>query len=309
MSPAPSQSSKTPPVKNIKRILDEFYNSFPFEETIPNDPIEFPSMYKKGADVEAAGFISSALSYGRVELFKPVIRRVLSPMGRSPSEFMAELDFKKKGRLFGEARYRFNGPEDIACLVFLTGRAIRRHGSLKKAFMSFFKHSDPDVGSALSGFMAYMRGMETSPVYGRNIKPPGLIQFFPMPSSGGASKRANMFLRWMVRDKDIDFGLWRDIPKNKLVIPLDTHIARVSRCLGLTARKTPKWKTALEITRSLKTLDPEDPVKYDFALCHHGISGVCPGGCEACALRPASFGRQNGLKLKGVIRKPVFPLY
>jgi len=97
----------------------------------------------------------------------------------------------------------------------------------------------------------------------------------------------------MVRDRDIDFGLWKGVPKNKLIIPLDTHIARISRCLGLTFRKTQDWKMAVEITESLKRFDPEDPVKYDFALCHHGISGVCkgvkdPGGCRMCVFGGSS---------------------
>jgi uncharacterized protein (TIGR02757 family) len=90
----------------------------------------------------------------------------------------------------------------------------------------------------------------------------------------------------MVRDRDIDFGIWKGIPKSKLVIPLDTHIARISRCLGFTRRASADWKAAVEITNALKQFDPDDPVKYDFALCHHGISGVCNSrdnpGCKAC---------------------------
>jgi len=126
-------------------------------------------------------------------------------------------------------------------------------------------------------------------VYGRNIHPSGMTQFFPSPAKGSACKRINLFLRWMVRDKDIDFGLWRSIPANRLVIPLDIHIARISRCLGFTKRASADWKAAIEITEALKKLDPADPLKYDFALCHHGISGVCRGrnnpGCRDCALK------------------------
>jgi uncharacterized protein (TIGR02757 family) len=125
--------------------------------------------------------------------------------------------------------------------------------------------------------MEAMRAINTAAVYGRNIKPAGLLQFFPSPAQGSACKRVNLFLRWMIRDRDIDLGIWRDIPKNKLVIPLDTHIARISRCLGFTSRNSQDWKMALEITGALKRFDPEDPLKYDFALCHHGISGVCKG--------------------------------
>ncbi len=86
----------------------------------------------------------------------------------------------------------------------------------------------------------------------------------------------------MIRDRDIDLGVWTAIPKRKLVIPLDTHIARISRCLGLLKRKSQDWKAAVEITEALKKFDPDDPVKYDFALCHHGISGHCRGKSEQC---------------------------
>ncbi len=99
------------------------------------------------------------------------------------------------------------------------------------------------------------------------------------------------FIRWIVRKKDIDLGIWELIPPSKLIIPLDTHIARISRCLGLTDRKSPDWKMAADITESLKKLDPGDPLKYDFALCHQGISGLCKGiksshTCTDCDLLP-----------------------
>jgi uncharacterized protein (TIGR02757 family) len=114
-------------------------------------------------------------------------------------------------------------------------------------------------------------------VYGKNVRPPGLSQFCPLPSKGSACKRFNLFLRWMIRDRDIDLGIWKGVPKNKLIIPLDTHIARISRCLGLTKRRSQDWRTAVEVTGALRRFDPEDPLKYDFALCHHGISGLCRG--------------------------------
>jgi len=123
-------------------------------------------------------------------------------------------------------------------------------------------------------------------IYGKDIHPHGMMHFFPTPAKGSACKRMNLFLRWMVRDRDIDFGIWKGIPKNKLVIPLDTHIARISRCLGFTMRRSADWKAAVEITNALKQFDPDDPVKYDFALCHHGIAGMCAKGdvrlCTGC---------------------------
>ena len=116
----------------------------------------------------------------------------------------------------------------------------------------------------------------------------GLIQFFPSPSKGSACKRMNLFLRWMIRKRDIDFGIWKGIPENKLIIPLDTHIAKISRCLGFTKRRSQDWKMAVEITDALKKLDPDDPLKYDFAMCHYGISGLCGpefNKCDKCIFK------------------------
>jgi uncharacterized protein (TIGR02757 family) len=142
----------------------------------------------------------------------------------------------------------------------------------------------------LTGFLEYIYEIDTSPVYGTDIKPNGLKQLLPSPRKGSACKRMNLFLRWMVRSEDIDFGIWDNIPPNKLVIPLDTHIARISKCLGLTRRASADWKMAEEITGALREFDPEDPLKYDFALCHHGISGLCKGErndntCLECVFR------------------------
>jgi uncharacterized protein (TIGR02757 family) len=179
---------------------------------------------------------------------------------------------------------------------------LKRFSSIEAAFGRAGSYAGPEqqgnpkelplqnIGPGLTGLMAELLSVDTSPVYGEDIKPAGLRQFFPSPASGSACKRANLFLRWMVRDRDIDFGIWQGIPKNKLVIPLDTHIARISRCLGFTERKSQDWKAAVEITESLKKFDPEDPLKYDFALCHHGISGMCGGerrdtGCKDCVFK------------------------
>ena len=118
----------------------------------------------------------------------------------------------------------------------------------------------------------------------------GLDHLLPDPARGGSCKRLLLFLRWMARGPDgVDFGLWK-LPTSRLVIPLDTHIARISRLLGLTTRNDLSWKTAADITASLALLDANDPVKYDFALCHYGMSGVCPAkpvreNCRRCALQ------------------------
>lgn len=282
-----------PLMKNLRKILDRFYKEYPFKEKVQNDPIEFPHRYGGPADIELSAFIASSFAYGRVGLFKNTVEKILSRMGESPYEFLAGFNPKKHGGLFAGIKYRFNENEDILSLLLVLHRIIKKYNSIETAFMSFYRQEDRDIERGLSGLVTEALWTDTSAVYGKNVKPPGLLQFFSSPANGSACKRANLFLRWMVRDRDIDFGLWKEVPKNKLIIPLDTHIARISRCLGLTFRKTQDWKMAVEITESLKRFDPEDPVKYDFALCHHGISGVCkgvkdPGGCRMCVFGGSS---------------------
>jgi uncharacterized protein (TIGR02757 family) len=115
-------------------------------------------------------------------------------------------------------------------------------------------------------------------VYGRVRRHPGVGYFFARPSSGGACKRLNLFLRWMVRHDRVDMGVWCAVRPAQLIIPLDTHVIRVGRCLRLTSYTSPGWRMAADITRSLRALDPEDPVRYDFSLCHIGMMSACGYG-------------------------------
>jgi uncharacterized protein (TIGR02757 family) len=276
-------------MKHLKNTLERFYREFDFDGRLRHDPLEFPRRYSEPEDAETAGFISSCLSYGRVTLFRPVIEQILEPCGRHPAQFLSEFDPKSQGRIFRGIRYRFNREEDIICLLYLTGSVIRKWGSLRELFYSRFSIKEKDTGSAIQGFFEEFLSLDTSRVYGRNIKPKGLLHFFPLPAAGSACKRMNLFLRWMVRRRDIDLGLWKRIPPSRLTIPLDTHITRISRCLGLTERSDSCWKTAREITESLKKFDSRDPLKFDFALCHQGISGACRGRkfrgiCADCIL-------------------------
>lgn len=273
--------------RRIKQLLDRFYAEYDFSARVRHDPIEFSHRYSNPEDIEVSGFIASCLAYGRVDLFKPVIEKILAVMGKSPFAFLIDFNVKKYEALFS-FKYRFNESRDIIALLFIIHELLARHSSLEKAFRRHYSRQDLNTGGALIGFIDEIMSVDTSKVYGRNVQPAGLTQFFPSPQKGSACKRMNLFLRWMVRDRDIDFGTWKGIPKNKLVIPLDTHIARIGRCLGLTGRASPDWKAAVEITEALKAFDPEDPLRYDFALCHHGISGPCDAkksGCGQCVLR------------------------
>lgn len=275
-------------METLTQALDRFYNEYDFQARAAHDPIEFPHKYKNPEDIEISGFIASCLAYGRVGLFKPVIGKILSGMGDSPYDFLMNFDVEKHRKLI-TFKYRFNEASDIICLLFIIHQLLRRHGSLENTFKGHYAAADLNTENGIVGFAGEINSINTSKVYGEDIHPPGLTQFFPSPAKGSACKRINLFLRWMIRDKDIDFGIWKSVPKNKLVIPLDTHIARISKCLGFTKRSASDWKAAVEITEALKNLDNDDPLRYDFALCHYGISGMCKAGdlnkCNECALK------------------------
>ena len=279
-------------MRSLKETLERFYREYNFKDRLKHDPIEFPHRYSDPDDIEIAGFIASSFAYGRIDLFKPVIERILKPGGSHPASFILNFNPKKDGKYFRGISYRFNSEDDILCFIFMLSSALKKWGSLRNLFYHNYDPEDKDIQNALTGFINFFLSLDTSPIYKKNLKPHGLSHFFPSPEKGSACKRLNLFLRWMVRNKDVDLGIWNKIPPSKLIIPLDTHIARISQCLGLTRRKAADWRTAVEITTALREMDPQDPIKYDFALCHHGISGLCKGRgkgdiCSTCVL---SFG-------------------
>lgn len=248
-----------------------------------NDPLELPHRYAAPDDIEIAALLSSALAYGRVDLFKPRLTTLLESLGPHPSHTARTQDRKALLARTRGFSYRMTGPEEIVSLLLGAGRLQTAHGSLGAAFTERFNEAkEPTVQTALGLFIDDLITKKAS----RRLK-----HLLPHPSRGSACKRMNLFLRWMVRGPDgTDFGLWRGIPKTALVIPLDTHVHRISRLLGLTRRTDLSWRTAEEITARLRALDADDPVKFDFALSHHGISGDCPARrderkCSPCQLK------------------------
>ena len=269
----------------LKRALDALYEGYDFRARLRHDPLMFPRRYRRRADREVVAFIAASLAYGRVGLFMPVIQAVLEAMGSHPGQYLEHFDLRAAKKSLKGISYRFQSDRDLVALLYVLSRAIKKFGSLESAFMLNYSEHDADVGPALKGFMRLLRDVDVSAVYGRGASPAGLWQMLPSPHGGSACKRLNLFMRWVVRRADIDLGIWKGVSPGSLVIPLDTHIARVSRCLGLTQRRSSGWATAVEITRSLSALDALDPLKYDFALCHRGISGVCSReGCANCEL-------------------------
>jgi uncharacterized protein (TIGR02757 family) len=257
------------------------------------DPVELPRRHSRPDDQEVAGLVAASLAYGRADVFKPILERVLAAMGPSPARFAEEYARAPDPAAFSWFLYRFNRPADLAALVAAIGEARRAHGSLGARFAALFGEEGGGIGAlrpALARFAAELRASPAArPLLARR-GPRGLLHLLPDPAGAGASKRWNLYLRWMVRGPDaVDLGAWSGVPRSALVVPLDTHVLRIGRCLGLTARRDASWRTAEEITAGLRRLDPEDPVRYDFAICHLGMSGACPARrdparCAACPL-------------------------
>jgi len=275
----------------LQEPLDRLYREFDWAARADLDAIRFPLRYPERADREVVALLASCMAYGRVDLFGPWVDWALARMGESPARFVLGFDPAKHAARFEDFRYRFNRPRDLAAFCLATQRILIRHGSLGAAFCSGFSPGDVHVGPALERFVDAFLTQDLSAVFPRNRLSYGYRHWFPRPSTGGACKRMLLFLRWMVRREAPDFGLWTDIPTAALLIPVDTHIENMARSLGLTRRRSRNWKMTEEITSGLRLLDPADPVKYDFSLCHTRMSGQCLDRrdaivCAPCRLRP-----------------------
>ena len=257
----------------MKEVFETLYDLPVLKTRIKNDPVEFPHLYQDSRDIELAGFIASAFAFGRIDLFKPVIRKILSFSGESLYDYIMNFNPDSDAQRFDDMYYRMCKGKDIACLMLMLREAVRKYGNLKNMFYSCYEDSS-NIKEALQRFTDTLRDIDTTPVYGRDIHPRGLLQLIPSPKNGGPCKRLNMFLRWMIRPDDgIDFGLWNKIPASALIIPVDVHIARICSHMNMTSRKSANWAMAEEITDKFRLISPEDPLKYDFAICHLGITG------------------------------------
>ena len=275
----------------LKPRLEAFLAGADPSDRIRFDPVELPHRYREREDIEVAALLSASLAYGRADLFKPKLEHLFASMGASPAGFVRQLDLARARELLGGFVYRFNVGADLAVLLFGMQAALKTHGGLEALFLEQLGRRST-LHQALSGFTGAIRAganlVEVRRALGRTR---GLDHLLPSPLGPGAAKRLNLFLRWMVRGPDaVDFGLWKRVSPSLLMIPLDTHIGRISRHLGLTSRKDLSWRTAEEITASLRRLDAQDPVRFDFALCHYGMSGACPvrpvrENCKRCPLR------------------------
>jgi uncharacterized protein (TIGR02757 family) len=263
--------------RGLKAALDALYEGFNVADSAA-DPIQIVRRYQRDDDREIVGFIAGALAFGRVASVLQSIERVLAVLGPAPAAWLRRFDVRRDAAAFDGIVHRWTRERDIVALLWLLRQMVDRAGSVEAFFLEGDDRASEDIEEALDSFSARALALDLKAAYGRVPKRAGVCYFFPRPSAGSGCKRLNLFLRWMVRRDALDLGVWRGVAPARLIVPLDTHVIRVGRCLGLTSYTSPGWRMARDITASLRWLDPLDPVKYDYSLCHLGMMNACGFG-------------------------------
>ncbi len=283
--------------KNIelRRILENIYAKYNHRRLVKPDPLQFLYRYSKRTDVEVVGLLASGLAYGRVRQIEKSLSRLLEYMGKSPSGFVLAFDSHKRSQL-RDFKHRFTTGDDISDLLELLRNIYERFGSIEEFFVQGYDAGDVNIVAALSRFCDSLYAMHADRHKGSLSG--GIKYLLSSPARGSACKRMNLFLRWMVREDEVDLGLWKSVDKSKLLVPVDVHMGRLCKILGLYDRRTINLSAAVEITESFVEIEPDDPVKYDFALSRIGIVENCDGSyrpeCGDCELLGYCSRRENG---------------
>jgi uncharacterized protein (TIGR02757 family) len=251
-------------IEDLRDFLDEKVDQFNDPSFIENDPICIPHSFRSKQDIEIAGFMASILAWGQRKTIINKCREFFELMDNSPYDFIknhSEDDLKR----FLDFKHRTFNATDALYFITYFKQHYSQFDSLEDAFLQAGEGEMWDAEKALSAHFKYFFSLEDHPK--RTYK------HISSPAKKSACKRLNMFLRWMVRkdENGVDFGIWSRIPTSSLICPCDVHVDRVARKLGLIDRKQTDWLTAVELTQKLKRLDPQDPVKYDFALFGLGV--------------------------------------
>jgi uncharacterized protein (TIGR02757 family) len=288
----------------LRTRLDSLYHDYNREESA-TDPVHLVRPFRRNDDREIAGFCAAALAFGRVQSVINSIRTLFGIMGAHPAAFVREFDPGAPHPELRQMVHRWTRGVDLVALLWILRQMLERSGSVENFFVEGLSSEHEDVGPALDSFSTRALALDLRRAYGRP-KPapsgverpapsgvegrPGVCYFFPRPSAGSACKRLNLFLRWMVRSDEIDLGVWTQVPAARLIVPLDTHVIRLGHCLRLTKYASAGWKMAADITATLRALDPADPVRFDFSICHIGMMNASCGygrrqGDSQCPLR------------------------
>ncbi len=240
----------------LKKYLENLVLSYETADFIVNDPIQFPHRYNQKQDIEISALIASSLAFGKREKIIEAVEKIHTIIENEPYNFIQNYT-KKERVLFKSFKYRYINGENIADLIEGISNVLKEHSSLEELFLKYYSKNHDSVKEGLTGFVGEILTCDN--------------YLLPCPSKKSACKRLNLFLKWMIRKPPVDLGVWHGVDSSKLIIPLDVHVAKVSRKLGILDRKANDWQSAFEITQKLREFDASDPVKYDFALFGAGI--------------------------------------
>jgi uncharacterized protein (TIGR02757 family) len=247
-------------VARAEAVVLEAYRRYHHPRYVHPDPLELVLEWTDPADREVVALIAASLALGRVKSILEICRAVLDRLP-SPAVTLRETSLAELRERFDGFVYRFFGREEIAHFLFAIGEALRRHGSLEKAFLAHLSRGDETVLAALGGLSAELSG------YAGGVH--GLL--LAQVARGSAAKRWHLFLRWLVRSDRVDPGGWARVCPSLLVVPMDTHMHRICSELGIITRKSADGKAALAATDFFRRLDPADPARFDFSLTRMGI--------------------------------------
>ena len=276
------------PTVEFPRHLEELYARFPFDRSLADDPIsEVRPLARDAKRAEVAGVFAATLAIGNTTAIRGAIARLAGLADGDIGWLVAPGHARERRRRLAPFRHRWIRGDQLDHLARVLEEYYAHHRSLESAFVDGLA-----VGGFAGGLDALSRVLRGDSA-GVGRAPKGYRALFPSPYDASASpcKRLTLFVRWMVRDRYPDLGLWREVPTGELRIPLDHHVHWIAYHLGLTARETRSWAAVEEVTEALRRVDPIDPAKFDFVLCHTGVSGDCPKErdmsiCAPCAVRP-----------------------
>lgn len=248
----------------LKEFLDEKVELYNCPGFIEDDPISIPHRFSKKQDIEIAGFFAATLAWGQRKTIINKCHQLMAHMDNSPHDFIINHQESDLIDLSHFKHRTFNGTDTLYFVHFLR-IFYSKHGSLEDAFVVPTNEQEPTVEKGLVKFRESFFSLDDHPERSK--------KHIATPARNSACKRLNMYLRWMVRkdNKGVDFGIWEKLHPRQLVCPCDVHVDRVARKFGLIQRKQTDWKTALELTENLRSLDADDPVKYDYALFGLGV--------------------------------------
>jgi len=278
------------PSPGLADHLVELYDRFPFDRSLAEDPLScvrpFAADRRAG---EIAGIVAATLAIGNTTAIRGSFEALVARVGRDLPVFVEARTRGNWSSVLPGFKHRWIRGDQLGYLAWRLREIYETHGSLEEVFLEGWEAN----GGFAGGLDALAGALRGPPGAGPSAAPAGYPHLFPSPvdRAHSACKRETLFVRWMARERYPDLGLWRRVPMGELRVPLDQHVFWIAYHMGMTQRRTRDWTAVEEVSEALRRIDPLDPVRYDFVLCHTGISGDCPktrdiAVCGPCSLRP-----------------------